>query len=64
MSGEGGNLADREAEWTAALLARDWAALARVAREPLPVNAPDDARARWAARRDLLAAAGVTGAAC
>ena len=64
MSRKPVDLADREAEWTAALLARDWEALARVAREPLPVDAPDDARARWAARRDLLAAAGVTAAIC
>ena len=61
MNGQGASLAERESEWTAALLARDWDALARVAREPLLVDAPAEARERWAARRDLLTAAGVTG---
>ena len=64
MSRKPADLADREAEWAAGLLASDWDALARVAREPLPVDAPDEARARWAARRNLLAVAGVTAAIC
>lgn len=50
-------LAEREQEWAAAVLARDWDAMVAIAREPLPVDAPAEARERWAARRDMLAAA-------
>ena len=50
-------LAEREAEWVAAVLARDWDAMAVLAREPLPGDAPAEARERWAGRRDAIAAA-------
>ena len=49
-------LAERESEWTAAALARDLDAMAVLAREPLPWDAPAEARERWAARRDVIAA--------
>ena len=49
-------LAERESEWAEAVLARDWDAMAILAREPLPVDAPTEARERWAGRRDVLAA--------
>ena len=49
-------LAEREQEWAAAALARDLDAMAVLAREPLPWDAPETVRERWAARRDVLAA--------
>lgn len=49
-------LAERESEWSAAVLARDWDAMAVLAREPLPWDAPAVVRERWAGRRDVLAA--------
>ena len=49
-------LAERESEWAAAVLARDLDAMAILAREPLPWDAPETVRERWAARRDVLAA--------
>lgn len=55
----GPSLADREGDWAAALLCGDAEAMGRIARRPLPVDTPDDARTRWAARREALAAAGV-----
>ena len=51
------SLAEREAEWGAAVLSGDWDAMAVLAREPLPVDAPAEARERWAGRRDAIAAA-------
>ena len=60
MNRPGPCLAEREAEWSAAVLCGDAEAMGRIARRPLPVDAPDEARERWAARRDALAAAGVT----
>ena len=56
-------LSDREAEWAAALLCGDAAAMARIAGLPLPIDAPAEARERWGGRRGLLAAAGVMAAA-
>ena len=44
--------------WAAAVLARDWAAMADLAREPLPWDAPAEVRERWAGRRDVLSVSG------
>ncbi len=44
--------------WTEAVVGRDLDALVRIARRPLPVDAPDEARARWAGRRCVLASMG------
>ena len=59
----GCDLADREGAWSGALLAGDVGAMADLACEPLPVDAPMEARERWAGRRDVLAEAGVEGCA-
>ena len=47
-------IAEREAAWAEAVLVRDWDAMAVLAREPLPWDAPAEVRERWAGRRDVL----------
>ena len=49
-------IAEREKAWAGALLARDFDAMAVLAREPLPWDAPAEVRERWGGRRDVLAA--------